>query len=80
MQLSMPLDKNKSLLLNNCNLFDEGIKLALKWIKNNIKQELSDNELKPIDSYDSWPTANDVKSFRNSGWRLMHLSELWKQK
>ncbi len=80
MQLSVSADQSKSLLFNNCQLFKEGIKLALQWMKNNrVKQKLSDDEEKPIDSYDSWPNAAEVKNFRQSGKRLIHLSELWKQ-
>lgn len=80
MQLSVSADQSKSLLFNNCQLFEEGIKLALQWIKNHrVKQDLSDDEKKPIESYDTWPTADQVKNFRKSGKRLIHLSELWKQ-
>ena len=80
MQVSLVVDKSKSLLFNNCQLFEEGIKLALKWMKNNNQSHAMVDDGNDItDSYDSWPTANAVRKFRKSGKRLMHLSELWKQ-
>ncbi len=79
MQASVKANKDKSLLYNNCLLFEEGTKLALKWMKNNQSiQEISDDEENPLPSYDSWPTAEAVKKFRKSGKSLIHLSELWK--
>lgn len=80
LQESEVTDKTKSLLLNNCHLFNEGIKLALKWMKdNNCLNEFSGDNDDLIDSYDSWPTTKDVMKFRKSGKRLMHISELWMQ-
>lgn len=80
LQASEVRDKTKSLLCNNCHLFEEGIKLALKWMKNNGYSNVIPEENKDlVDSYDSWPTAKDVRKFRKSGQRLMHISELWMQ-
>ena len=79
MQLSVRTDKGKSLLFNNSLLFEEGARLALQWIKNNrMSQGLTSDNQKPVASYDSWPTPDEVKAFRKSGKRLIHLSELWK--
>jgi methionyl-tRNA formyltransferase len=79
MQKSLLADKSKSLLLNNCRMFDEGIKLALKWIGNNQQILLVPDDGRPKENYDSWPTSKEVRNFRKSGMRLMKLSELWKQ-
>jgi methionyl-tRNA formyltransferase len=79
MQLSLQTNKGKSLFFNNSLLFEEGAKLALEWIKNNkMSQELTSDDQKPVASYDSWPTPYEVKAFRKSGKRLIHLSELLK--
>lgn len=80
LQESKLTDKTKSLLFNNCHLFDVGTKLALKWMKdNNCSKEFSGEHSDLVDSYDSWPTAKEVNKFRKSGKRLMHISELWMQ-
>lgn len=81
LQSSIPMDSSKSLLFNNCQLFEEGMRLALNWIKNNDekKQTSIKNNTVTEENYDSWPTKNDVKSFKKSGKRLMRLSGLWNQ-
>lgn len=86
LQTAIKTDDSKSLLFNNCQLFDEGVKLALGWIKNDkpfneIKLASVDSHVTTQDqnSYDSWPTSADVSSFKKSGYRLMRLSGLWKQ-
>ncbi|MEH6455851.1 MAG: formyltransferase family protein [Cocleimonas sp.] len=81
LQTKIKMDETKSLLFNNCQLFEEGIKLALKWMKNDqvytpIQKVLKDNS---NDNYDSWPSSKDVGSFKKSGKRLMRLSGLWNQ-
>jgi len=82
LQTKIKMDETKSLLFNNCQLFEEGIKLALKWMKNDqvhtpIQKVLKGNNSN--DSYDSWPSSKDVDSFKKSGKRLMRLSGLWNQ-
>jgi len=80
LQTKMKMDTTKSLLFNNCQLFEEGIKLAMKWMKNDqapIQAPLKDNKNK--NNYDSWPSSKDVDSFKKSGKRLMRLSGLWNQ-
>ena len=79
-QTAMKMDSTKSLLFNNCQLFEEGIKLALKWMKDD--QFLVETTLKSKEnneSYDSWPSSKDVQGFKKSGKRLMRLSDLWNQ-
>lgn len=78
-QRSFDVDQSKSLVSNNCLLFQEGVRMALRWIKDNQKQGLSANFKNQAGSYDSWPTSKDVKKFKKSGKRLIALSELWKQ-
>lgn len=86
LQTSFKVDKSKSLLFNNSQLFEEGVKLALIWIKSDRKESeksLIDNEShadKNDQYYDSWPSRSDVKLFKKSGKRLVNLSRLWKQK
>jgi len=80
LQTSIKMDSTKSLLFNNCQLFEEGVKLASRWIKNNQDTiQVSSKNSKNIDDYDSWPSSTDVKSFKKSGKRLMRLSGLWNQ-
>jgi len=79
LQNKMKLDKSKSLLFNNCELFAEGVKLAAKWIKgdqSHVGTVLKNNN---NESYDSWPNSEDVRHFKKSGNRLMRLSGLWNQ-
>jgi len=80
LQTAMKLDRTKSLLFNNCMLFDEGAKLAIKWIKSNdhTTQTISQKS-HSADQYDSWPKRTDIKQFKKSGMRLMRLSGLWNQ-
>ena len=67
MQSAFDVDKSKSLIFNNCLLFQEGISIALRWIKDNNKQLLP-NVTENLDgSYDSWPTSTDVRKFRKTG-------------
>ncbi len=79
MQRAFDIDKSKSLIFNNCMLFQEGIRIALRWMKDNQKQLLPSSTDKLVGSYDSWPTSKEVKHFKKSGKRLIALSELWKQ-
>lgn len=82
LQTKIKMDRTKSLLFNNCLLFEEGIKLALQWMKNDQVTTPPQNVLKvnkSNDSYDSWPSSEDVDSFKKSGNRLMRLSGLWNQ-
>ncbi len=80
-QSEMKLNSSISLLSNNYQLFEEGSKLAINWMKAKktklVKQ--IDNSLVNDDNYDSWPTRIDIKQFKRSGYRLMNLSTLWKQ-
>ena len=96
LQSKMKTDRSKSLLFNNCQLFEEGVRLARDWLKNEpylnrsfiqgveIKEtrmfdtDIEKNE-KKLNSYDSWPSSEDVATFKKSGYRLMRLSGLWKQ-
>jgi len=78
MQRSIAVDPSKSVCFYNCQLFEEGVKLVIKWIKNKNQKVIRTLENTSGD-YDSWPTVNDVKLFKNSGRRLITLSELWYQ-
>lgn len=79
-QSEIKLNSSRTLLLNNCELFEEGVKLAINWMKAKktplVKQ--IDNSLVNDDNYDSWPTRTDIKQFKRSGHRLMNLSALCK--
>ena len=79
MQRVFDVDKSKSLIFNNCLLFQEGIRITLRWIKCNQKQLLPRTSENVSESYDSWPTSKDVRKFKKTGKRLIALSELWKQ-
>ena len=83
LQSLMKVDNTKTLFFNNCKLFNDGAKLAIKWIKSNdadgeaIKNNSEDNT--NMKNYDSWPNSEDVNDFIKSGRRLITLSALWKQ-
>jgi len=79
MQRAYDVDKTKSLFFNNCLLFQEGIRLTLKWIKTDQKQLLPTSTENLIGNYDSWPTSKNVNNFNKSGKRLISLFGLWKQ-
>ncbi len=79
MQRAFDVDKSKSLIFNNCLLFQEGIRIALKWIKDNQKQLLPHSTDSLSGNYYSWPTIKDIEKFKKTGKRLISLSELWKQ-
>ncbi len=80
-QSEMELNPSKSLLFNNCQLFEQGVKLAVNFIKGKeqIKTQLVANKSIDQTNYDSWPNRSDIKKFKKSGFRLMRLSGLWKQ-
>jgi len=80
-QSEIELNISKSLLFNNCQLFEQGVKLAVNLIKaNNLeKHQGVENESINQSNYDSWPSRSDIKQFKSSGYRLMKLSGLWKQ-
>lgn len=69
---------SKSVCFHNCQLFGEGVKLALRWV-NDEKQDTRDELENTSGDYDSWPTVEDVKLFKNSGLQLVTISELWNQ-
>lgn len=79
----MKVDNTKSLLSNNCQLFKDGAKLAITWIKNEnvaVDVAIKNNDevvLLNNNNYDSWPTIKDVKNFKKSGKSLITISALW---
>lgn len=79
MQRAYDVDNTKSLFFNNCLLFQEGIRITLKWIKTNQKELLPSNTENIDGSYDSWPTSIDVRKFKKTGKRFISFSGLWKQ-
>lgn len=80
-QTVMKLEDDASLLINNCFLFEKGAKLAISWMKNQgslITTAIQDDN--KDENYDSWPTSDDVKSFKKSSKKLVSLSDLWSHK
>lgn len=77
MQESVLVGSVRSLCFYNCQLFEEGVKLALNWMNNKRESsiEVGDNT---FGQYDSWPNVDQIKRFRRSGNRLVSISELWK--
>jgi methionyl-tRNA formyltransferase len=75
LQKPLTINSNKTLCTYNCQLFEEGVKLALDWMNSNNPQSV---EPKANDdkSYDSWPTRQHIKQFRKSGNRLISISEI----
>jgi len=79
MQESISSTPSNSLFINNCQLFKQGAKLAIKWI--------NDSQPKPIKfgdnaqgQYDSWPSTQQIKRYKKMGNHLITLSEFWKAK
>ncbi len=78
-QKTISTDTNQSVCFYNCQLFEEGVKLAIGWM-NDEDEALSDtvaNNNSDI-SYDSWPNRVKIKQFKQAGNRLIFLSKLWK--
>ncbi|MEE9325722.1 MAG: formyltransferase family protein [Cocleimonas sp.] len=78
MQRSISVDPSKSVCFYNCQLFQEGVKLVLKWVNAENHEGVGKLQNSSGD-YDSWPTVKEVKLFKSSGRRLITLSELWYQ-
>lgn len=78
LQESILIKPIRTVCFYNCLLFEEGAKLALKWINNNASNhtKILDNSL---GNYDSWPMIKQVRRFKKNGNKLIKLSELWKQ-
>ncbi len=73
-------DTNHSLCFYNCQLFEEGVKLAIEWMGDETSVDTVANSTSSnTDSYDSWPNRVKVKQFKHAGNRLIGLSELWKK-
>ena len=84
-QKSISVDTNQSVCFYNCQLFEEGVKLAIEWVGNeatvgtvgnNTRADKLDNS---SSNYDSWPSRTKVKKFKQAGNRLIGLSDLWKK-
>jgi len=70
-------DTNESVCFYNCQLFEEGVKLAIKWITD---ETIVDTEFNNVsENYDTWPSRKQIKQFKKSGNKLINLSELWKR-
>lgn len=78
LQEPVQLGSIRTLCFYNCQLFEEGVKLALSWMNGRQYKsiEVGNNN---FGQYDSWPTSEQVKKFKKSGNLLINLSELWKQ-
>jgi methionyl-tRNA formyltransferase len=87
MQKPLLIDSTKTVCVYNCQLFEEGVKLALDWIRNGNSESVdtkAKNDENGDKNYDSWPTHQQIKQFKKSGNRLIHLSEFlskfWKHR
>jgi len=77
--LTKPADFNHSVCFYNCQLFEEGVKLAIEWMGNEATADnVTNNVNKASDNYDSWPSRAKVKQFKQAGNQLISLSELRK--
>ena len=78
-QKAISADTNQSVCFYNCQLFEEGVKLAIGWMSDEdeaLGDTVANNNSDK--SYDSWPSKAKVKQFKQAGNRLIVLSELWK--
>lgn len=78
-QKTISTDTNQSVCVYNCQLFEEGVKLAIDWISNKKSGEAVVNNTSNSKNYDSWPSRTKVKQFKQAGNQLIGLSELWKK-
>ena len=69
----------QSVFFYNCQLFEEGVKLAIQWMEDKTSGDIvASNAKKKSHNYDSWPSREKVKQFKQAGNSLIGLSELWK--
>jgi methionyl-tRNA formyltransferase len=72
-------DLYHSVYFYNCQLFEEGVKLAIEWMDDETTVGTVINKAnKASDNYDSWPSRTKVKQFKQAGNHLISLSELRK--
>lgn len=80
-QLTM-LEQKGTVCFYNCQLFAEGVKLAIDWIKNKTVDESilesTTDDILSNKNYDSWPNRQEIKQFKQANKNLINLSELWK--
>ncbi len=71
------VSNDESLFILNKKLFKSGAKLAIQWIKNkqdnNKIPECNTNK----NSYDSWPSPEQIKQFKVKGKSLIVINELF---
>ena len=77
-QKTISADTYQSVCFYNCQLFEEGVKLAIEWMGDETSVDTIANNSSDK-SYDSWPSRAKVKQFKQAGNRLIGLSELWKK-
>ena len=70
-------DTNQSVCFYNCKLFDEGVKLAIEWMSNEITVDTVTKSTS--ENYDTWPSKKQIKQFKQAGKHLINITELWKQ-
>jgi len=81
-QKIIPVDTKQSVCFYNCQLFEEGVKLAIEWmgdegtVVNNTDGKSIVNG--KTNSYDSWPSRAKVKQFKQAGNKLIAVKELLK--
>jgi methionyl-tRNA formyltransferase len=83
-QKTIAIEKESSVYLYNCQLFEEGVKLALDWMKNQTADKsMLDSDVEEDNlgnkNYDSWPSRVQIMQFKQAGKSLINLSELWKK-
>lgn len=79
-QKTISADTNQSVCFYNCQLFEEGVKLAIEWMGDETSVDtVANNTSSTTISYDSWPSRVKVKQFKQAGNQLIGLSELWKK-
>ena len=82
-QKTITVNRIGSVYFYNCQLFEEGVKLAIDWMKNQTADEsmidstVDDNLSNK--NYDSWPSRAKIKQFKQADKSLINLSELLKK-
>lgn len=85
-QKIIAVDRKGSVYFYNCQLFEEGVKLAIDWMKDHtvhnksIVDTMIDtmvNDQLSLKNYDTWPNRARIKQFKQAGKHLINLSELW---
>lgn len=74
-QAPVAVAADDSLLLGNARLFERGAQLLSETLERIVEADPGQPQ-DPLDDYDSWPTASQVRHYRQRGFRLVRRNDL----